>query len=215
MGPSDARLQAALAGDEESLAAVYADYRPRLRQMVRLRLDTRIQARVDPSDVLQEAYLDVRRRLPEYSADPKLPFLLWLRMLVGQRLLDVHRQHLGARMRSASLEIALNAEALPQASSESLAAHFFFGKITSASHAAERAENQRLVQDTLNAMDPVDREILALRHFEMLSNGECAQALKISKTAASNRYIRALKRVKQALVSSSGHPYDSRDQGDP
>ena len=214
MGRTDARLQAALAGDEQSLAAVFADYRPRLRQMVRLRLDTRIQARVDPSDVLQEAYLDVRRRLPEYLADPKLPFLLWLRMLVGQRLLDVHRQHLGARMRSASLEISLNAEALPQASSESLAAHYF-GNITSASHAVERAENQRLVQDALNAMDPLDREILALRHFEMLSNGECAQALKISKTAASNRYIRALKRVKRALVSKSGHPYDSRDQGDP
>ena len=206
---SDPRLQAALAGDEEALATVFADYRPRLRQMVRLRLDSRIQARVDPSDVLQEAYLDVRRRLPEYSADPQVPFLLWLRMLVGQRLLDVHRQHLGARMRNARLEISLNAEDLPQASSESLAAHFF-DKITSASQAVERAENQRLVQDALNAMDPLDREILALRHFEMLSNGECAQALKISKTAASNRYIRALKRVKQALVSSSGNPYDSQ-----
>ncbi len=191
-------LPLALEGDESALAALFVQYRPRLRQMVRLRMDTRVRGRVDPSDVLQEAFLDVRSRVPEYAANPRIPFFLWMRMIVGQRLIDVHRQHLGAQMRDASLEVSLYAGALPQATSESLAAHLL-GKMTSPSRALERADNQVLVQETLQAMDPMDREILALRHFEMLTNSECAEALGLSKTAASNRYVRALIRIKEAL----------------
>jgi RNA polymerase sigma-70 factor (ECF subfamily) len=166
--------------------------------MVRLRLDTRVQKRVDPSDVLQEAFLDIQRRFAEYAADPQVPFFLWMRLIVGQRLIDVHRQHLGAQMRDARLEVSLNARSLPRATSESLAAHLL-GKLTTASRALERRENQRRVHEALNALEPIDREILAMRHFEMLSNAECAQALGITKTTASNRYIRALKRVKSKL----------------
>src|SRR6516162_6479331 len=92
-------LRRATAGDQEALAQVFAQYRERLRQMVRLRLDRRLQGRLDPSDVLQDAYLDFSRRLPEYARDPAMPFYLWLRFLTGQRLIDLHRQHLGAQMR--------------------------------------------------------------------------------------------------------------------
>ena len=167
--------------------------------MVRLRLDRRLQGRLDPSDVLQEAYLDFSKRFGEYAADPKMPFYLWLRFLTGQRLIDLHRMHLGARMRDANQEVSLYRGALPQASSVSLAAQLL-GRLTTASRAAIRAETQIRVQEALNSMDAMDREILTLRHFEMLNNEETALVLGIKKSAASNRYIRALKRLKDILA---------------
>ncbi len=190
-------------GDQQALAEAFARYRARLRRMVRLRLDRRLQGRVDPSDVLQEAYLDVAHRAPEYAANPTMPFFLWLRFLTGQRLLIVHRQHLGTKMRDAGQEVSLYHGALPQASSVSLAAQLL-GRITSPSLAAVRAEVQLRLQEALNLMDPLDREVLALRHFEELSNNETAQVLGIQKSAASNRYIRALKRLKEVLSTMPG-----------
>ena len=197
-------LRRALAGDESALAALFDGYRDQLRRMIRLRLDRRLSGRVDASDVLQEAYLDVRKRLDEYARGPAaMPFHLWLRLVAGQRLTDVHRFHLGAQMRDAGQEVSLHRGPFPQASSVSLAAQLL-GKLTSASHAAVRAEHKLIVQEALNGMDPIDREVLALRHFEHLSNDETAQVLGLSKSAASNRYIRALKRLKEILSSIPG-----------
>jgi RNA polymerase sigma-70 factor (ECF subfamily) len=152
---------------------------------------------------LQDGYLDLARRAPEYFANPTLPFYVWLRLLVGQRLLALHRQHLGAQMRSAGQEVSLYRGALPQASSASLAAQLL-GKLTSPTQAAIRAELQIKLQEALNSMDPMDREILTLRHFEELSNNETAALLGIQKSAASNRYVRALKRLKEILRSIPG-----------
>ena len=199
----DDLLRRAQAGDRPALAELFTRYRERLRQMVRLRLDRRLQGRLDPDDVLQEAYLDFARRLPEYVANPSVPFFLWLRALTGQRLIDLHRQHLGAKMRDAQQEVSLYRGALPQASSVSLAAQLL-GRLTTASQAAIRAETQVRVQEALNSMDPMDREVLALRHFEMLTNDETAQVLGIKKSAASNRYVRALKRLKDILSGLPG-----------
>ena len=194
-------LQRALAGDESALAALFDAYRDRLRRMIRLRLDRRLSGRVDSSDVLQEAYLDVRKRIDEYARDPAaMPFHLWLRLVAGQRLTDLHRYHLGAQMRDVGMEVSLHRGPFPQADSVSLAAQLL-GKMTSASKAAIRAEHKLIVQEALNGMDPIDREVLALRHFEHLSNDETAQVLGLSKSAASNRYIRALKRLKEILSS--------------
>jgi RNA polymerase sigma-70 factor (ECF subfamily) len=192
-------LRRAAAGDEDAAAQLFARHRPRLRQMVRLRLDRRLQNRLDPSDVLQEAYLDIARRLPEYVANPAMPFYLWLRFLTGQRLIDLHRQHLGAKMRDAGQEVSLYRGALPQASSVSLAAQLL-GRLTTASRAAIRAETQIRVQAALNSLDPLDREILTLRHFELLTNEEAAQVLDVKKSTASKRYIQALKRLKNLLA---------------
>jgi RNA polymerase sigma-70 factor (ECF subfamily) len=197
-------LQRALAGDESALAALFDSYRERLRRMVRLRLDRRLSGRVDSSDVLQEAYLDVRKRIGEYARDPTaMPFHLWLRMVAGQRLTDIHRYHLGAQIRDAGMEVSLHRGPFPQADSVSLAAQLL-GKMTSASKAAIRAEHKLIVQEALNSMDPIDREVLALRHFEHLSNDETALVLGLRKSAASNRYIRALKRLKEILSSIPG-----------
>ena len=200
---SDDLLRKAEAGDQQALAELFNRHRDRLRQMVSLRLDRRLQGRIDPSDVLQEAYLDLAKRLPEYRQKPTMPFFLWLRFLTGQKLIDLHRHHLGAKMRDAGQEVSLYRGALPQASSVSLA-NQLLGRLTSASRAAIRAETQLRVQEALNGMEALDREVLTLRHFEMLSNEETAQVLGISKSAASNRYIRALKRLKGIMTGLPG-----------
>src|SRR5215472_4321058 len=171
-------LDAARNGDEGALAVLVERHRDRLERMVRLRMDRRLQGRVDPADVVQEAYLAVRGKFPQYCADPRLPFFLWLRLEVGQKLADVHRRHLDTRMRDAEQEVSLHRGALPQVTSLSLAEHLL-GKLSTPSHAAMRAELKVRVQEALNSMGPNDREVLILRHFEDLSNSEAAQVLAI------------------------------------
>jgi RNA polymerase sigma-70 factor (ECF subfamily) len=190
-------------GDLNALADLFAKNRNRLRRMVRLRLDRRLQGRVDPSDVLQEAQLDVLRRAGEYAAEPLLPPFLWLRWITGQRLLILHRHHLGTQMRDAGQEVSLHHGAIPQATSVSMV-ELLLGRLTSPTRAAQRAEMQRKLQDVLNGMDPIDREVLTLRHLEELSNTETAQVLGLDKAAASNRYVRALKRLKEILAVMPG-----------
>ena len=200
---TDELIRRALGGDEDALAALFDRHRERLRRMVRLRLDRRLTRRIDPSDILQEAYLALQKRLPEYAQDPALPFFLWLRPMTGQTLADVHRFHLKAKRRDAGCEVSLRDGPVPGASSASLTAHLL-GKLTSASRAAIRAEVRVLVREAIDRMDDIDREVLSLRHFEHLSNDEAALVLGISPSAASNRYLRALKRLKPILSSIPG-----------
>jgi RNA polymerase sigma-70 factor (ECF subfamily) len=200
---TDDLLRRAADGDSDAVAALLARHRDRLEQMVRLRLDRRLQGRIDPSDVLQETYLEAARRVAEFARAPTTSVYVWLRFLTGQKLVDLTRRHLGAKMRDAAQEISLHRGTLPQASSVSLAAQLL-GQYTSPSRSAIRAETQLRVQEALNHMDPIDREVLALRHFELLSNGEVAQVLGLSKAAASNRYVRALKRLKEILSAVPG-----------
>jgi RNA polymerase sigma-70 factor (ECF subfamily) len=194
-------LRRAGAGDPQALGELFRRHRDRLRWMVRLRLNRRLQGRIDPSDVLHEAYLEVQRGLGDYLKAPPLPFFLWLRHLTGLKLLSIHRQHLGAQTRDE--EVSLYRGAFPEANSQSLAAQLL-GQVTNASRAAMRAEAQVVVQQALNAMDPLDREVLALRHFELLNNEETAQVLGIKKSAASNHYVRALKRLRDILSAIPG-----------
>jgi RNA polymerase sigma-70 factor (ECF subfamily) len=182
---------------------VLASYRGRLKRMVKLRLDPRVQRRIDPSDVVQEAYLEVSRKLADYLRDPKLPFFLWLRLLTAQKLALAHRQHLGVQARDAGREVSLYRDAFPAASSAALAAQLL-GKFTTPSQAAVRAELKLRIQEALNSMDEMDREVLTLRHFEQLSNAETALVLGIKPTAAANRYVRALERLRGILASLPG-----------
>jgi RNA polymerase sigma-70 factor (ECF subfamily) len=190
-------------GDRHALAAFFDQHRDRLRRMVELRLDPRLRARLDASDVVQEAFLDVAHDLDSYLADPKLSPLLWLRLHVGRRLTTLHRQHLGTRMRDAGLEISLYQGALPEASSAALAS-MILGRHTSPTQAAQRAERMVRIQEALNSLEPTDREILALRHFEELGRAEAAEVLGISQDAGAKRYFRALKRLKDVLSAMPG-----------
>jgi RNA polymerase sigma-70 factor (ECF subfamily) len=196
-------IERARAGDREALNALLSRHRDRLRRMVEIRLDTRLQGRLDASDVVQEAFVEVTERLDEYIRDPKLPLFLWLRLVVGERLVRLHRHHLGTQMRDAGREVSLYPGALPAASSAALAAQLL-GRHTSPTQAFVRAERILRVQEALNALDPVDREILSLRHFEELTAAEAARVLGIEESAAAKRYFRALKRLKDILAILPG-----------
>ena len=196
-------IERARSGDREALNTLLAQHRDRLCRMVEMRLDTRLQARLDASDVVQEAYVDVAARLEEYLRDPKLPLFLWLRLVVGERLVRLHRHHLGTQMRDAGREVSLYRGALPAASSAALAAQLL-GRHTSPTQAVIRAERILRVQEALNTLDPLDREVLSLRHFEELTAAETAQVLGIEEAAAAKRYFRALKRLKEILAAMPG-----------
>ena len=197
------QVRRAAEGDRQAWADLLNAHRPRLRRMVALRLDRRLQGRLDPSDVIQEAYLDATAGLAQYAARAEMPFFLWLRWLTGMRLATLHRKHLGCQVRDAAREVSLERGAMPGATSAVLAAQLL-GRDTRPSVAAIRAERQRRLQEALNAMDPVDREVLVLRHFEDLTNAEVARELCLQESAASKRYIRALRKLKEILVLLPG-----------
>ncbi len=194
----DELLRRAARGEDQAVSTLFDLYRPRLKKMVRLRLNRRLQGRVDDSDVIQDAFLDATRRLREYLNDPQAPFFLWLRRITGDKLLEIHRTHLGTLMRDADREVSLHYGALPAANSTSLAAQLL-GRLTSPSQAAVKAEMRIKLQEALNGLDPLDREILSLRHFEQLTNVEAAQELQLETSTASKRYLRALARLQKIL----------------
>jgi RNA polymerase sigma-70 factor (ECF subfamily) len=200
---TNALLQRWRGGDGQALAELFARKRERLRRMVRLRLDGRLQGRVHSADVLDAVYVDALRHAREYLDHPSVSFFLWLRSLAGQRLQALHRQHLGPLLEDADPPLLLHRGAMPAASSPALAAQLL-GRMAPAAHAAGRAEMQLRLQQALNAMDPLEREVLVLRHFEELSNGETAQILGIDAPAASNNYLRALKHLKETLAGMPG-----------
>jgi RNA polymerase sigma-70 factor (ECF subfamily) len=190
-------------GDQGALAELFAKHRDQLRRMVELRIDERLRTQLDPSDILQKAFLDISHDLSTYLANPALPPLLWLRLHVGQRLTTLHHQHLGTKMRDAGLKISLYHGALPEANPAALAS-MLLGRITSPPQAAQRAERLLRLQEALNSLNPIDREVLALRHFEQLGRVETAQVLRITQEAGAKRYFRALKRLKDVLATLPG-----------
>ena len=190
-------------GDEQLLGELFESQRTRLWRMVRFRIDSRLASRVDPDDVLQEAFLNAKQRMHHYLEDTSKSLFIWFRLIVGQTLIDIHRRHLGAGMRTVAREAAQTQLHFPQATSSSLAAQLA-GSVTSPSHAAARAERSRTLEQAISSMSPIDQEIIALRHFEDLTNAEVAEVLNIATTAASNRYVRALARLKQVLASVPG-----------
>jgi RNA polymerase sigma-70 factor (ECF subfamily) len=197
-------------GDREALAALFSQYQERLWRMVNFRMDRRLLGRIDADDVLQEAYLAAADRLQHYRDDPSSSPFVWLRMIVLQTLTDVHRHHLGAQMRDADREVDLRGCRYPLSTTASLAA-LLVGNMTSPSQAAAREEMLDQVEQVIAAMDPLDREVLALRHFEELGNSEVAEVLGIQQKAASIRYIRALKRLRAILSQTPSLLGEDRD----
>jgi len=190
-------------GDDGALGTLFARGRDRLLRMVEFRLDARLRGRVAAEDVLQEAYLDAAKRMHRFGEDTSTSFFIWLRMVVTQTLIDVHRRHLGAQMRDAGREMVIRGAPFSQATSFSLAANLL-GRFTSPTLAARRAEMAEQLRAALEDMDPIDREVLALRHFEEMTNSEVAEELSIQQKAASIRYIRALRRLKDLLGGVPG-----------
>ena len=200
---TDDLLQRAAKGDPESWNALLARDEQRLRRLIAFRMDQRLQGRIDPSDVVQEASLEAWQHLQDYLRDSKLPFFLWLRGIAANKLRELHRHHLGTRMRDAGREVSIYRGTLPEATSAALAAQLL-GHLTQPSVAAMRAEIKVRLQEALNQMDPLDREVLALRHFEFLTPRETAEVLGIKEKAAAMRYVRALRRLKEILTALPG-----------
>ena len=179
-------------GDDAVLASLLERHRERLQRMVRFRLDPRLVGRMDAEDVLQEAYIEAGKRLNAYRGDDK-SFLVWIRLMTQQTMIDLHRRHLGAEMRNAGREIS--------APKSGTLSGLFVGRHTSPSGAVMREEVRVRIEAALEDLEPIDREILLLRHFEELSNKDAAAVLGIQENAASNRYVRALGRLKGFLGS--------------
>src|SRR3954447_22934385 len=198
-------LERLRAGDRRALADLFQRHRDRLHRMVELRIDARLRGKIDASDVLQDGYLDLAKRVESYLSDPRLPVFLWLRLVVSDRLAMVHRHHLGTRMRDAAQEVSLHRDPLPQAGASSAAlASMLLGRLTSPSNAAIRAEQILQVQEAVNSLEPLDREVVALRQFEQLSRAETAVVLRISEQVVTKRYVRAIKKLTIILAAMPG-----------
>lgn len=195
--PEDGELRGLREADSRSaeLARLFSLYRPRLERMVEFRLDPRLRGRIDTHDVLQEAFLVVANRLDELlgGSPPRVTLFVWLRQLTLQSLIDLHRRHFRDK-RNVGREIKLADYQSAGATSLSIA-HALVDPLLSPSKAAVKGEEIEQLQQALDSMDEMDREVLALRHFEHLNNKETAEALGLSVTAASNRYVRAMARL--------------------
>jgi len=198
-------LRAAARGDAADMGQILEGFRPRLERMVAVRLDPRLRGRIEPGDVVQEAYVEVVERLPEYLVEPVMSFFVWVRFLSGQKLLQLHRRHLGAAGRDVRREVELpRRHGGPSASSVAIASAIL-DRGGTPSHAAMRNEQEEALRHTLDEMPEQDREVLALRHFEHLSNAEIAEIFEVSEPAASQRYFRALARLKRGLEALGFH----------
>jgi RNA polymerase sigma-70 factor (ECF subfamily) len=196
-------LALAAAGDAAAWGALLNAEQTRLVRMVAFRMDPRLRGRIDAADVVQDAFVQASAKRDAYFREPALPLFLWLRGVVSNKLLELHRHHLGTRMRDAKREVSLEVQHKWNDTSSALCAHLT-GHLTSPSAAAVRVELRERLAQALDEMDPTDREVLAMRHFEQLSNAEASQALGIQERAAAKRYLRALERLKNILSELPG-----------
>ena len=200
-------------GGQTVLASLFSSYQNRLERIVSFRLDPRIRGRIDAADILQEAYLEASHRLQSFLQSTDVSFFVWLRQQTLQTLIDVHRREFRQK-RDVNREIRFAATGASDGTSLSIA-QFLIDQLTSPSQLAVNAEEMQWLQESLNSMHEVDREVLALRHFEQLGNSQVAEILGLTPTAASNRYLRAaarLSEIMQRLNSKTG-PADYTSRG--
>jgi RNA polymerase sigma-70 factor (ECF subfamily) len=210
-GPDPASLLSrAAAGDAEAWGALLARHQDRLTSVICFRLDPRLRGRVDAADVLQEVFVAATARRGEFFAQTtQQPLFLWLRWMAGNTLLELHRHHLGFQMRDVRREAAAGQAWWPASGErqdetrDALVAQLT-GGATGPATAAERKEAVTRLHEALATIDPVDREVLALRHYEQLTNAEAAQVLGIQERAAGKRYLRALERLRETLAEMPG-----------
>jgi RNA polymerase sigma-70 factor (ECF subfamily) len=199
-------LGRASGGDIDAWGALLAQHRKRLATVVAFRLDPRLRGRVDEDDVIQEAFIAATARREEFFGQSVQPLFLWLRWMVANTLLELHRHHLGAKMRDARREIPSNRcsdRSGYDSTRAALVAQLTAG-VTGPATAAGRAEVKARLNEALDQMDATDREVIALRHFEQLTSAETAQVLGIQERAAAKRYLRALERLRERLAEMPG-----------
>jgi RNA polymerase sigma-70 factor, ECF subfamily len=198
---TDQLLKNAAAGDTAAIETLLERHRKRLRRMIALRLDDRLAARVDASDVVQEALADAARKLADYARDRPLPFYPWLHRLAAERLAAVHRRHRRSKARSVARE-ETDVFAWPDSSAQ-LMVNSLAANDTTPSHAMLREERRRHVHAVLQELAPIDREILMMHYLEELSFPEIGAILDIGEGAAKMRHLRALRRIR-VLMAADG-----------
>lgn len=201
-GSTDPRVYAADNGGE-LLGKRFEEFRPRLEKIVAFRLDPSFRSRLDPADVVQESYFEIARRIHEFAETPGVPLFIWMRQRVLQTMIDLQRSH-SREKRSVHRESRLPEPQFNQSTSLSIA-RMLMDDLPSPSQAAMLVEEQVRLQTALDSMQEIDREVLAMRHFEQLTNSEVAEVLGIRPTAASNRYVRAAARLSEILQSMASH----------
>lgn len=184
------------AGDRAALDQLLAGHRAYLMNVIDLRMDPKLRARIDPSDVVQEAQLEAACRIQEYLEREPMPFHVWLRKTAYERLLRLRRQHVEADCRSVAKEVPL-----PDSSSAMLAKKVL-SPMPAPSQQAIDQELARRVRRAMAALPEADREVLLMRSFEALTNEETAQCLGLEPAAASKRYGRAILKLRQLLLRS-------------
>src|SRR5882762_7033086 len=195
-------LAEAKGGDADAVNRLMERHREALRRIVQLRLDQRIQQRIDVSDIVQEVLVEANRRLQDYLASPVMPYHLWLRQIAQDRIIDAHRRHRASAKRSVDRERALAVPAAGDHGTIELAAQLAGRDLTPAAAATQR-ELAQLVEAAIAKLPDQDCEIIVMRHYAQLSNQEIAQALGLTEPAASMRYLRALRRLKELMTSES------------
>ena len=196
-------LHRAAGGDVDAWGALLVLHQERLKSIVAFRLDPRLRGRVDAADVMQEAFIAATSRREEFFQQSAQPLFLWLRWMVGNILLELHHHHFGVQKRDARREILSsrcgNADDGPDTTRAALVAQLTSGA-TGPATAAGRAELHARLNEALGGMDAMDREILALRHYEQLTSAEAAQVLGIQERAAAKRYTRAIERLREIFA---------------
>jgi RNA polymerase sigma-70 factor (ECF subfamily) len=191
-------LDQAKRGEARAVESLLSRHRESVRRMIDLRLDPAIVQRVDASDVVQDVLLEASRRLEDYLKKPAMPFHLWLRHIAKDHIIDAHRKHHQARKRGVDREQPLARPGWANQSSLDLAGQLFDQELTPAS-AAIRRELERRLHDALAQLDEDDRDMILMRHFEQLANQEVAAALGLTEAAASMRYLRAVRRLRDLM----------------
>lgn len=200
-------LEQAKDGDDTAVNQLMDRHRNSLRQLVRMRLDQKIQRRVDVSDVVQDILVEANRRLQRYMDNPIMPFHLWLRQIGRDRIIDAHRRHRVSSRRSVDREQPVSAPRGYDESSVQLAAILGDDRLTPAAAALQKEIAGR-IERAITKLDEKDSEIVIMRHYEMLTNQEIAAALGLTEPAASMRYLRAVRRLKAILQNEM--PDESR-----
>lgn len=199
-GPVSELIDGAIRGDAAARQALLERYRDELRRVVASRLDRRLAARVDASDIVQETLADASRRMDEYLRDRAIPFFGWLRQLAGERVIDTHRRHIGAQRRSITREDPV--PGLPD-DSAGVFVRRLVAADTSPSNRLSQQERHDQIMAALAAISPRDREVLVMRYLEQLSTAEIAEAIGITEGAVKARLLRALIHMRGRLEAES------------
>ncbi|MGN6136098.1 MAG: sigma-70 family RNA polymerase sigma factor [Aureliella sp.] len=204
-------LQDVRDGDSQAVERLLSRHRESLHRMIELRLDQRIKRRVDVSDVVQDVLIEANRRLKDYLDNPAMAFHLWIRQIAKDRLIDAHRRHRVSAKRSIDREQATLVQGTFDHSSLEIVAQLRDPAMTPAAAASQR-ELAGHVESVIARLGESDREIILMRHYEQLTNGEIAAALGLSEPAASMRYLRAIRRLRELLDEDASNSSVSRGE---